>query len=169
MGDEGRRQALSLPRVTATPPQGRHCKALQGLPLQPQNRAKHAAIWPSFAPLPLPVLTLTPSSQIAVSWGRLVTTHWDPYLSIHLTAGAGRAKGRLHFSPHHNCLFFWRAEMVLNHSKLWRSWTALSHSLGKHLITRLYFLQIDVYSILNTEHTNPTSSHGEKGSVRNLV
>ena len=52
-----------------------------------------------FALLPLLALTLTTSSQSAVSWGRLVTTYWDPYLSILINAGAGRAKGRLHFFP----------------------------------------------------------------------
>lgn len=47
------------------------------------------------------------------------------------------------FLPHHDCLFLWTAKMGLNHCKLWRAWATLSHSLGKHFITRLYFLQID--------------------------
>lgn len=54
------------------------------------------------------------------------------------------------FSPYHDCLFFWTAEMILNHCKLQRVQTTLSHSLGKHFITRLYFLQID--TIYYTEH-----------------
>lgn len=51
-----------------------------------------------FTLLTLPVLTLTPSSQSAVSQGRLVTIYCDPYLGIHQTGTVG-AKGRQHFFP----------------------------------------------------------------------
>lgn len=93
-------------------------------------------MWPLCLPSPL-----TPP-QSAVSCGRWLTTYWDPYLSIHRNAGTGRAKGAF-FPPPLLPVFFWTAGIVLNHCNLQRAQTMLSHFLGRHFITRLYFLQID--------------------------
>jgi len=95
-GDEGRRQALSLPRVIATAPQGRYCNAFQGLPPNPKTELNMLQCGP-FALLLLLAPPFTPSSQSAVSGGRLVTTYWDTSLSIHLNAMTGRERGRRHF------------------------------------------------------------------------
>lgn len=114
--------------------------------------------------LPPPALSCSPSSQNAFLWG----THWDLYLSIQLNARLGEQIGGCMFFSPSWLPAFWTAEVVLNHCKLQRAPTALSHSPGKHFITGLYFFP-NRYYILYSENTNPTSSPGEKSSVGNLV
>lgn len=161
-------EALSIPRVGAVPLQGRCWDALQGLSPTPELNVLGSGGMGAAAAWPL-CLT-TPSSLLhpLLMECFLMGYPLGPVPEHPAECQAGRANGRLHlFSPSW-LPAFWAAEVVLNHCKLQRTPTALSHSPGKHFITRLYFFP-NRYYILYSENTNPTSSPGEKSSIGNLV